>query len=98
MNGQDASMSTYRLTTLGAATGLLDLPFGQPLLDWDDPRMVQVPRGISRHVVRFVEIDGQVFALKEATDRYVIREHTLLRELAERAIPSVEAFGTVVER
>ena len=91
-------MGTYSLTTLGTTTGLLDLPFGLPLIEWDDPRMVSVPRGISRHVVRFVDIDGDVFAIKEATDRYVLKEHALLRELAERAIPVVDAYGTVVER
>ena len=57
-----------------------------------------MPRGISRHVVRFVELDGEVFAVKEATDRYVLREHRLLRDLADRSVPVVEAFGTVVER
>ncbi len=91
-------MGAYSLTTLGASTGLLDLPFGVPLADWDDPRLVTVPRGISRHVVRFVDVDGEVFAVKEATDRYVLREHTLLRELAERAVPVVDAYGTVTDR
>ena len=91
-------MGTYSLTTLGASTGLLDLPFSIPLAEWDDPRLVSVPRGISRHVVRFVDIDGEVFAIKEATDRYVLKEHALLRELAERAVPVVDAYGTVVAR
>jgi Domain of unknown function (DUF4032) len=90
--------SNYTLTSQSVATGLLDLPFALPLEDWDDPRLVSVPRGISRHVVRFVNVDGDVFAIKEATDRYVLREHALLRELAERAVPAVEAFGTVVDR
>jgi len=91
-------MGTYTLTTLGASTGLLDLPFGQPLAEWDDPRLVSLPRGISRHVVRFVDVGGEIFAIKEATDRYVLHEHSLLRELAERAVPVVDAFGTVVDR
>lgn len=98
MRNPNSPARKYRLRTLGAATGLLDLPFDVPLADWDDPRLVQVPRGISRHVVRFVAVDGEIFALKEATDRYVLREHGLLRELATRMIPVVEAFGTVVER
>ena len=62
-------MGDYTLTTLGASTELLDLPFDVPLADWDDPRIVQVPRGISRHVVRFVRAQNQIFAIKEATDR-----------------------------
>jgi hypothetical protein len=45
-----------------------------------------------------VEVAGQVFAVKEGTDRYVLREHNLLRALAEHSVPVVEAYGTVVER
>jgi hypothetical protein len=91
-------MGNYTITTLGTATELLDLPFGKPLEEWADPRIVQVPRGISRHVVRFVRAQNQIFAFKEATERYVLREHHLLRELAEASVPVVEAFGTVIER
>ena len=91
-------MADYTLTTLGSATELLDLPFDQPLADWDDPRIVRVPRGISRHVVRFIRAHNQIFAIKEATDRFVLREHRLLHELAERGVPVVDAFGTVVDR
>jgi Domain of unknown function (DUF4032) len=91
-------VSTYRLTTLGTNTDLLDLPYGQPLAEWDESLTVHVPRGISRHVVRFVEADGQIFAVKEATDRYVLREHGLLQVLADRSVPVVDAYGTVVER
>ncbi len=91
-------MGNYSITTLGAATELLDLPFATPLAEWTDPRIVQVPRGISRHVVRFIRAHNQIFALKEATERYVLREHHLLRELADASVPVVEAFGTVTDR
>ena len=91
-------MGNYTITTLGTATELLDLPFDKPLEEWADPRIVQVPRGISRHVVRFVRARNQIFAFKEATERYVLREHHLLRELAEASVPVVDAFGTVIER
>src|ERR1700742_3883815 len=78
------AVGTYTLTTLGASTELLDLPFGVPLAEWDDARIVHVPRGLSRHVVRFVRLaDGAIFAIKEAPDRYVSREHVLLRRLAD---------------
>src|SRR6476659_6623680 len=91
-------MADYTLTTLGSATELLDLPFDQPLADWADPRIVRVPRGISRHVVRFIRAHNQIFAIKEATDRFVLREHRLLHELAERGVPVGDAFGIVVDR
>ena len=91
-------MGNYTITTLGAATDLLSLPLAQPLAEWSDPRIVQVPRGISRHVVRFVRAQNQIFAFKEATERYVLREHHLLRELADASVPVVDAFGTVIDR
>ncbi len=91
-------MGNYTITTLGAATELLNLPFDKPLAEWADPRMVQVPRGISRHVVRFLRAHNQIFAFKEATERYVLREHHLLRELADASVPVVDAFGMVTDR
>jgi len=91
-------VGTYRLTTLGTNTELLSLPLDRPLIEWDDDRLVHVPRGISRHVVRFVQLGADVFAVKEANDRFVLREHELLRALAEGSVPVVDAFGTVVER
>jgi hypothetical protein len=94
-------VGTYTLTTLGASTELLALPFGIPLAEWNDPRIVQVPRGISRHVVRFLQLGADshdIIAVKEANDRYVLREHTLLRALADDSVPVVSAFGTVIGR
>ncbi len=88
----------FVVTTLGTNTELLTLPFDRPLAEWADERIVYVPRGISRHIVRFVDVGGEVFAIKEATDRFVLREHGLLRSLAEHSVPVVEAYGTVVER
>jgi hypothetical protein len=38
----------------------LDLPWDQPLEEWDDPRLVKMAHGISRHVVRFVRFGERV--------------------------------------
>jgi hypothetical protein len=82
-----------------AAAGLLDLPWDQPLEDWDDERLTEIPqRGISRHVVRFVAEGGEVFALKEISERLARREYTLLRRLNDLGVPAVEVVGIVVER
>jgi hypothetical protein len=91
-------VGSFRLTALGSSTDLLSLPLDVPLEQWPEELLVHVPRGISRHVVRFVDVAGEVFAVKEATDRFVVREHQLLRSLAEHSVPVVDAFGTVVER
>jgi Domain of unknown function (DUF4032)/Lipopolysaccharide kinase (Kdo/WaaP) family len=91
-------VGSFQVTTLGTNTEVLSLPFERPLAEWSDERIVYVPRGISRHIVRFVDVGGEVFAIKEATDRFVLREHNLLRSLAEHSVPVVDAYGTVVER
>jgi hypothetical protein len=81
------------------ASGLLTLPWSEPLAQWQDARLVEVrQRGISRHVVRFVYDDGVLYALKELSERLARREYRLLRALAELNIPAVEVVGIVVGR
>ena len=82
-----------------AAAGLLSLPWDRPLEEWTDERLTEIPqRGISRHVVRFVAEDGEVFALKEIHEPLARREYRLLRRLKDAGIPTVEVLGVVVER
>jgi len=76
----------------------LDLPWHEPLAEWTSPRIVEVARGISRHVVRFVDYDGALYALKELPTRLAEREYRLLRELAAASVPVVEVVGVVSER
>lgn len=75
----------------------LDLPWSEPLASWDSERLVEVDRGISRHVVRFVAYDSNRYALKELPARLAHREYRLLQSLADDSIPAVKAVG-VVER
>jgi Domain of unknown function (DUF4032)/Lipopolysaccharide kinase (Kdo/WaaP) family len=81
------------------AAGLLSLPWDQPLEEWNDDRILEVAhRGISRHVVRFVEVDGLVYALKEIDERLARREYRLLGELEAMGMPAVSVLGVCVER
>jgi hypothetical protein len=81
------------------ATGLLSLPWGQPLEEWDPALLLEVPqRGISRHVVRFVANNGHVFALKEINERLARHEYALLGEFEEEGLPTVSALGICVDR
>jgi hypothetical protein len=83
----------------GDAGALLTLPWTQPLEEWDDDLLLEVPqRGLSRHVVRFVSSDGAVFALKEISERLARHEYGLLGELAEDGLPVVTALGVCVDR
>jgi hypothetical protein len=76
----------------------LDLPWELPLEEWRSERLVEVPRGLSRHVVRFVNYEGRLYALKELPEMLAEREYRLLRHLAGEGIPVVEAAGIVMER
>lgn len=76
----------------------LDLPWDVPLEEWQSERLVDVVRGISRHVVRFVNYDGRLYALKELPAPIARREYLLLRALASRQMPVVEVVGVVSER
>lgn len=81
------------------AAGLLDLPWHQPLEDWEDDRLTEIPqRGISRHVVRFIAENGEVFALKEIPERLARREYSILRRIGAMGIPAVDVLGVVVDR
>jgi tRNA A-37 threonylcarbamoyl transferase component Bud32 len=73
----------------------LDLPWDEPLEDWESERLAVVERGISRHVVRFVEYSGAFYALKELPHRLAHHEYRLLRELARQGLPAVEGVGIV---
>ena len=44
---------------------LLDLPWQIPLEQWPEESLVALPRGISRHVVRFARAGHEVVAIKE---------------------------------
>ena len=71
-----------------STTGLLSLPWREPMVQWTDDRLVEIrQRGISRHVVRFVAEGAEIYALKELDERLARREYRLLRELGRHGHP-----------
>jgi hypothetical protein len=91
-----------RMTLAPAAiesAGLLGLPWQRPLRDWDDPRLVVARHeGLHRHVVRFVEDGGRLWAIKELPENLARREYRVLGRLAELGVPSVVVYGVVSDR
>jgi hypothetical protein len=79
-------------------TDLLTLPWSTPLVDWPKDLTITLPRGISRHIVRFVRIGGIVYAIKEIFPALAESEYSLLRELNKRQIPCVTPVGVVSNR
>jgi Domain of unknown function (DUF4032)/Lipopolysaccharide kinase (Kdo/WaaP) family len=76
----------------------LDLPWQVPLEEWRSDRLITVPAGLHRHVVRFVAYDGTLYALKEMPQPLAEREYRLLRGLDAESIPVVQAVGVVSDR
>jgi tRNA A-37 threonylcarbamoyl transferase component Bud32 len=76
----------------------LDLPLERPLAAWTSPRLVDIPQGMHRHVVRFCDYGGTLYALKELPRHLALREYRLLRHLAAARLPAVTAVGVVDDR
>jgi hypothetical protein len=77
---------------------LLDLPWDMPLAEWPEWYLVALPRGISRHVVRFIRLGSRIYALKEVVESFANREYQLLRSLERLHIPAVEPVGVITGR
>ncbi|MGV9303397.1 MULTISPECIES: DUF4032 domain-containing protein [unclassified Nonomuraea] len=77
---------------------LIRLPWELPLAEWPARHLVDLPRGISRHVVRFARLGGKVYAIKEISERYAKREYRLLWDLARLDAPAVEPVAYVTGR
>ena len=92
------AQARFHLTARTGHPDFLDLPWDEPLEEWRSERLVKLIRGISRHVVRFVEYEGTLYALKELPERPARREWTLLRRLEDQGLPVVEAVGIVTGR
>jgi hypothetical protein len=84
-----------QITTARPDPALLDLPWKLPLEEWPESVLAALPRGISRHVVRFVRLGHRILAVKEIKSEIADREYAMLRNLRRLDIPAVEPFGVV---
>ena len=87
-----------RATATAVEPDLLFLPWGTALEQWPAEDTVAMPRGISRHTVRFVRINGVVFAVKEIEESFAQREYELLFDLRRLGAPCVEPVGVIAGR
>ena len=90
-------MSPISIRLRSATASMLSLPWLRPLAEWPAEGITfrELPVGASRHVVRFVELDGTLYALKEMPVLVARREYENLRELERRDFPAVRALGLV---
>ncbi len=81
-----------------AEPALLDLPWDIPLEEWPSSLLAALPRGISRHVVRFVNLSGRVLAVKEIGETVAHHEYDMLRDLSRLDAPSVDPVAVITGR
>ena len=92
------SSASLQITAATPDPALLDLPWDVPLEDWPAETIAALPRGISRHTVRFARLSGRVVAVKEIGEYVAFREYELLRQLRRLDVPSVAPVGVVSGR
>ena len=78
--------------------GLFDLPWNTPLAEWPEDIIAALPRGISRHTVRFVYLGERIIAVKEIGESVAYREYEMLRDLGRHDAPAVEPVAVVTGR
>ena len=90
--------ASLSITSATADSALLDLPWDLPLDVWPDDVIAALPKGISRHLVRFAHLSGYVVAIKETSPELAQREYDMLRALQRLDIPCVEPVAVIAGR
>jgi len=89
---------SLNITAASVDPALLDLPWNLPLDLWPEEAIVALPKGISRHLVRFVHLSGFVVAVKETSAELAKREYDMLRTLQRMDIPCVDPVAVITNR
>ena len=76
----------------------LDLPWEQPVGEWQHERIVEMPAGIHRHPVVFVAYEEGIYAVKELSLSLARNEYEVLRTLRKVTSRVVEPVGLVERR
>jgi hypothetical protein len=76
----------------------LDLPWDRSVTDWDPALLVDLPKGISRHEVRFLRHERGIYVVKELPTRAARNDYDILRRLEASAAPAVRPIGLVERR
>jgi len=89
---------SLNITSATVDPALLDLPWNLPLDAWPDSVIAALPKGISRHLVRFVHLSGYIIAIKETSDQMAHGEYDMLRSLQRLDVPCVEPVAVISNR
>lgn len=91
-------MAMPEIKTRAGYPDFIDLPWERSLTTWDPERFVELPKGISRHEVRFHDRGDVLFAIKELPERAARNDYDVLRALDDQRVPSVRPVGLVTGR
>ncbi|MFC4223857.1 DUF4032 domain-containing protein [Lysinibacter cavernae] len=89
---------SLNITAARVDPAILDLPWRLPLDEWPDDVIAALPKGISRHLVRFAHMSGHIMAIKETTDDMARGEYEMLMALQRLEIPCVEPVAYITNR
>ncbi|WP_136609147.1 DUF4032 domain-containing protein [Sinomonas albida] len=91
-------MGSLSITAAAADPELLDLPWHIRLEEWPEEYLAALPRGISRHIVRFAKLGSSVIAVKETGEHIARHEYHMLRRLQRLDVPCVEPVAVIRDR
>ena len=74
-------MPDHRLTIRPGHPDFLDLPWHARLARWQTERLRRLPKGISRHEVRFLAYDQGIYVVKEMPTEAARRDYAVLSAL-----------------
>ena len=69
-----------------------------PLEAWPQETIAALPKGLSRHTVRFAHLGDHVIAIKETLLDLAKREYEVLKRLEKLDVPCVEPFAIISNR
>lgn len=87
----------YHLFLRSGLPDLSGLPWVAPLREWTAycDNLVDVPHGVSRHPVLFINLEGFVYAIKELPVGVAEKEYHALTKLEDLRLPAVLPVGFI---
>ncbi|MCJ8313115.1 MAG: DUF4032 domain-containing protein [Saccharospirillaceae bacterium] len=87
-----------RIYSPSSSLANLGYPWSRHLNDWPDRCFVDVPCGIHRNVVKFIQYEDNIYVLKELRTHVAKKELANLHKLEALGLPVVNSVGLVEKR
>ena len=83
------------ITLKPGSPDFLDLPWHLSFDQWENQchRLVELPRGLSRHPVLFINYGGELYVMKEMRQGVAENEYQMLVQATSDRLPVVEPIG-----